>query len=242
VIDYFRAQGFRSEDILLSGHSLGAAILTLAAAKDYEQRGKQDCVRVLNNRTFSDLPTEITEGMLGKPGSLFLISLGLLPFLGIMPTLYAAIGLAAVESFSPFSICKEAMKGMLKPLLWATFGTMDVATAYRTLPAEARDYAMAKNDKVIPPAASLHAALKAERRQEKQNATANNNDEALLNIKDRKLRTAPCHDAHNEPLDLLLTYHKKRRLPTGTDSLPVHINGQEVQDNKTRRLLGLRRR
>ncbi|HET9843659.1 MAG TPA: alpha/beta hydrolase, partial [Gammaproteobacteria bacterium] len=80
VILHFRNQGCENENILLCGHSLGGAIVTMAASQLYQEdqhaaktNGKNPagvkCVRCINDRSFSNLSEEIVISLLGHTRS-----------------------------------------------------------------------------------------------------------------------------------------------------------------------------
>lgn len=139
---------------------------------------------------------------------------------------------------------------ILNTVLWLNFGRMDAFKAYQTLPNEAKDYIIAKDDSVIRERATIHYRLKGERKTQKQELrkqisnTSDRNEKAslrarLLNIKDSKLRFADDNsismEAHNCPTAYLKTFHKLRN----EDSHHNQINGDIVMDNKCRKLLKL---
>ena len=74
VVNYFHRKGIPLNNILLQGESLGAAILTLAAAKIYEEerikaraKGKEEkahSVKLINLRSFSNFATEVVVSYL----------------------------------------------------------------------------------------------------------------------------------------------------------------------------------
>lgn len=269
VINHYRALGIPLKNILLNGHSLGGAILTMAAAKVYKEEltalektkeiitdaDKNECSpRLINNRSFSTLADEIMISLLRGFGTGLLTGI----IYGLLATLFVATntawiiagGLLACGLIYP-QIPEFFLRPILNTVLWLTFGRMDAFSAYQTLPSEAKDYIIAKDDGVIRERATIHYRLKDERKTQKQalrqkiSNTTNQDEKAtleakLLNIKDSKLRFAADNslsiDAHNCTETYLKTFHKLRN-----DSVPNNnqIRGNVVMKSKAKRLLNI---
>lgn len=244
LIEHYRAQGIKTENILLTGHSLGGAIVTLAAAKLYQQdcqkaklqnprsKAKIPCVKLINNRSFANLTEAalfLSRGAIGGIVGLMYGSLGaglaLLGGVSFFPTL-AIFGSVLLTGLLAKERCAPLLRPWLKGLLWLGFGTMDAARAYKTLPKDSVDYLTAKNDGI----SGLHRALKTIHLAEPK--------KDLLNRKDSKIAGTNNNDSnfvHNAPLNQLFTYHRYRSNKT-KNTLPKQISGQEVMDRKIRRL------
>lgn len=264
VVKHYQDLGVKPENILLNGHSLGGAILTLAAAKHYQlalaeaKRSGQDLKKVkslklINNRSFANLTDEVVVSFAPNSllialiyGPLLAFAFGL-PFIGTM----VLTGLFAFGStFISESITQFLVKPIIKPLLLLTFGNMDAAAAFKSLPKDCVDHIVAKNDGVIKDKAGLHHALRSENKQKKAELRGilqgNGNSvkkqqalDELLNIKDSKVVVRDESNdgmaAHNNPLEYLQTYHKARQRPNAMH-LPAQLNGVEVMDRKINRL------
>lgn len=270
VVNYYLAKGVDIENILLHGHSMGGALSTLAAAKIYQDNLKKalkdnpkattvKSVKLLNNRSFANLTDEIIISILRSKKSALLVGavygflIGVI--LGISPLI--SIGIITLGLLTTLSISERFIQKLLHPwlevALWLTFGRMDAAQAYKSLPEHIVDHIVVKNDAVIRDKAGMHEALKplrsarkaylktiiekAQNKREKQVKTAY---AELLNLKDSKvqLKEDPSQGfrAHVVPLDQLITYHHFRRQQP-QDRLPKQLSGEEVANNKMERLL-----
>ena len=208
VVNYYREQGIRLKNILLSGHSLSGAIFTMAAAQIYQtelQKRRQSATPALtetdhrqcspslfNNRSFSTL-AEVLIAMVASKWSIASntgVGIGVL-LLGCglaMWVMSATTALLTGGLLIAFNILFPEFRGvllrpLLNTLLWLGFGQMDALTAYRMLPDGAKDYIMAKDDGVILQPASLHQGFKRERRAQKQSlkeAIARTREPSLL--------------------------------------------------------------
>lgn len=271
VVMHFHNQGVPYENILLNGQSLGAAILTMAAAKIYKTNQDEakakgldpkaaQSVKLLNVRSFSTLTDEIIHSILGKIGSATLagiiygsiIGLGL----GISLITPAILGSALLlcTNLITFKVTETLVRPLIQGFLYLSFGTMDAATAYKSLPEECVDHIVAKNDAVIKDPAGMHAALRENNRVKKtqyRKILLENNDAPskaqalsdLLNIKDTKIKCdkkaanicgTEGMTAHNVSLQLMHTYHKARG-HSGNEQ----IAGDEVLARKVKRLFKL---
>lgn len=138
----------------------------------------------------------------------------------------------------------------------STFGNMDAAEAFASLPDDAKDHLYAKHDFIADNTAALHSTLKTERRQKKQAlrnqiinpditiAEAENLKAQLLDLKDSKLhyRENPTNGylAHNDSLRRLRTYHQDRQQDDSENDKPGQIYGNLVLERKIRKLLTTR--
>ncbi len=249
MVDYYRKKGILTENILLNGHSLGGAILTMAAAKIYAQDKKKSktphtvkSVKIINNRSFSDLSEIFIKLYLNGRRKAFVNSLVYTCLLAMFFTLPLAALLGSFITLG--SLIHDGFSHLLtKPWislsLWLTFGTMNALSAYQTLPEESKDYIVAKNDLNIGKKPSLHTGLKTARRtkktelleQMKEKSSDDRKKQELhslfVNIKDCKLESTEGINEHLAPLSLLKTYHHHR---------PKPLTGEQVMDNKIKRL------
>lgn len=264
VVKHYQELGIKPENILLNGHSLGGAILTLAAAKHYQlavddakNKGqdpkKVKSLKLINNRSFANLTDEVVISFAPNSliigliyGSLLALAFGM-PMVGTM----LLTGLVAFGSrFISESISQFLVKPIIKPLLLLTFGNMDAASAFKSLPKDCVDHIVAKNDGVIKDKAGLHHALRAENKQKKaalreiiqgkgNSAKKQRALDELLNIKDCKIKVNENPNdgmaAHNNPLEFLHTYHKARQNSNARE-LPPQLNGHDVMERKINRL------
>lgn len=267
VIEHYRKQGIATENILLNGHSMGGAITTMAAAKLYLQdvakakkanRTVKDVksVKLINNRSFSNLADEIIVSLLGKSASAAITGILYGSLIGLIAgfSMLASIAVVTAALFATLYTTPMVVQNLLYPwmngLLWLTFGTMDAASAYKSLPEGAVDHIVAKHDAVIQNKAGLHHALKSRNtarkkqlrdiiQQEKNPAKVKAAEAELLNLKDSKVRYSdnPAHgfEAHNADLNMLSTYHKLRAR-SAEDKLPQQLSAEDVMDNKIQRL------
>lgn len=264
VVEYYKAQGIPTQNILLNGHSMGGALTALAAAKLYQQElakaknqnlpaSTAQSVKLINNRSFSNLTDEIIISILGNKISAAIVGIFYGALLGF------ALGVSLLGSIAALSavlvasllytekLTQNLLRPWLKGLLWLTFGTIDAAFAYKSLPEEATDYLVAKNDIIIMKGAGMHDALKPRNTAKKaelrhvmaqsQNQTQIKEAlETLLNLKDSKVESPPNQQgahSHVAPLAQLKTYHKLR---SAAGNLPPQIRASEVMENKIERL------
>jgi pimeloyl-ACP methyl ester carboxylesterase len=181
VINYYRKQGVPTENILLNGQSLGAAIVTMAAAKLLEldrleaknknlnanEIAKIKSVKLLNGRSFSSLTEEILFSILNRATRALLATLiyGALIFAAsfLIPmnaALMANIVFNIVSTAWWFNKLPTLLRPWVNVALWSSFGTMDALSAYMKLDEDSRDYVMAKGDSIITEPSSLHQGLK----------------------------------------------------------------------------------
>ena len=183
VINYYhKVQGVPLDNIILSGHSMGAAILTIAAAKIYKDEKEKakklnkqkpqkiPCVSLMNDRSFRDFADVGVELLTN----------------GKLPRIFKAIG-----------------KIIFTIILKLSFGTIDAAKAYNSLPMTHKDYIFSKDDPVICGTSNLHYAVRGpykELKQQLKTKVKNNPNnpqilkscaEVLLWIKQRKLSVCP---------------------------------------------------
>ncbi|HRE31636.1 MAG TPA: alpha/beta hydrolase, partial [Candidatus Berkiella sp.] len=186
IVDHYRGKGVTLKNILLKGHSLGGAIMTMAAAKIYADElaklkqttpnpsaeAKNNCApRLFNNRSFSTLADEIMISLLGKTGTgaiaAVLMGLMSLAFLTFANAALLAVGLFTINWIFP-SLAEFIMRPALELTLWLTFGRMDALSAYKSLPEDVKDCVIAKDDLVIRERATIHYRLKGHRSEQKQ--------------------------------------------------------------------------
>lgn len=241
LVNFCLSKHYQIENICLVGASLGACILTLAAARIYEAN-KESCVkkgidiahaksvRLLNIRSFNSLADEV------------------------------------VNSIIPMILDNQFYTGPLKilarpvvtALIATKFGRMNAAEAFRSLPDEVKDYIVAIDDELINKGSRLHDSLKLDnhskkcaiKAQMKEYEQAQVSDEyadeirdlelALLNLYDSKVTFRQDRglsiDAHNVSLEHLRTCHRHRD-DAYESELPAHISGQAVFESKLNRLL-----
>ncbi|MCS5710956.1 alpha/beta fold hydrolase [Candidatus Berkiella aquae] len=267
IVDHYRGKGAPLKNILLKGHSLGGAIMTMAAAKIFadelaklkqttpnpSKEAINNCApRLFNNRSFSTLADEVMISILGKTGTgaIAAVFVGLmsLAFLTIANAALLGVGLFTVNWIFP-SLAEFIMRPALDLTLWLTFGRMDALSAYKSLPEEVKDCVIAKDDLVIRERATIHYRLKNHRSQQKQllrKGIQEARDDAektplkkrLRDIKDSKL----CFEV-NGGLSIgahnhpLEMLHTYHKLRGGAHSQRRQISGAQVMENKCKRLL-----
>lgn len=187
AVNHYRKKGIPLKNILLHGHSMGGAVMTLAAAQIYqteieklkkpeeeltEAQKLNACPRLFNNRSFANLADEVMVSILGGFGTGLIVALMavavamLLPFAGYtIPPLYiGAVAGGFVTSGLLFPQLPEFfLRPVLNTLLWLGFGRMDAFAAYQSLPEKAKDLIVAKDDGVIKQRATIHYKLKSQR-------------------------------------------------------------------------------
>lgn len=268
VVEHYHAQGVPYENILLNGQSLGAALVTMAAAKIYRKNQEQakqkgldpktaESVKLINVRSFATLTDEIIHSILGRVGSALVAGILYGSLIGlslgislITPAILTCALLLCVNLVS-FKITETLVRPIIKSILYLNFGTMDVISAYKSLPENCVEHIVAKNDGVIKAPAGIHDALRETNRAKKveyRKILLENNDAPtkaqalsnLLNIKDAKIKCDSKHReinindgvlAHNQSLRLMHTYHKARG-HSGNEQ----ITGDEVLAHKVQRL------
>ncbi len=265
VVNHYRQRGVPLENILLNGHSLGAAIVTLAAAKIYrdEKQKVKDpkdakSIKLLNGRSFSSLTDEVIALILQGAGSGILggVIYGSLGYIaaGALTTINPLVfGLSIGASFIASGFTYDKLpKALIRPWVQAAlslgFGTMDALSAYKELPDDAKDYIMVKEDGVIISPAGLHDGLKPERSKRKlairMDLEGNVNGpksklltDELLNMKDSKLSYPAKSNSDNDAHNAPLA-----QLFTNHKARKKHeqISGEDVTNNKIRRLLGIK--
>lgn len=236
------------QNILLDGHSLGAAILTMAAKQkyhaDYQQAQKDKAsfgtvptVRLFSDRSFSNLPDFIFHRT-SKIAKAFFSTLYFAPLypLLLLTGLSAAPFAFTLNIMASFflvalaipSISKKLVLPCIKKVITLTFGNMEALNDYRALPEKAKAYVSVKGE---PISASIHQAFKATRK--KMN---NNNQYAMTKLKalrDSKLKLKHdrrTRDLHDCPLELLEARHRSRN--------PA-LSGEVLKNNTVRNLLGI---
>ncbi len=265
MIKHFEAQGIQPKNILLNGHSLGGALVTLAANKHYQQAKAQamqagqnlslvQSVNVINNRSFANLTDELVVSF--APNSLLtgVFYGGLIATLLSLPLL-STIVFTSLFAFATRYVSENITRSLVKPfvkaLLWLSFGTLNAAAAYQMLPLQAVDHIVARNDSVIKDKGSMHHALRPFNKEIKvrlrkiidENPPGDNKKKTtavLMNMKDSKVmyHNNPHNgmSAHNYRLGVMHTYHKLRRHQNARH-LPAQITGDIVMANKIKRLL-----
>lgn len=230
LIEFYRAQGIQTENILLNGHSLGGAVLTLAAAtlhaRDITRLQQQGvpAVKVLNNRSFSNLPDVVISlfNRLHITPLIASVPYGLLVACALSYPISGSIMLTASALYCVHAALSKTISGTLirpgiRALLWLTFGTLSADTAAQRMPSQNIDYLVARHDPVIGKDASFHSAMS-----------------KLLNLKHCKLQCAPSMNSHVAPLFMMTTYYNEQT-KQGSRSL----NGQHVMESKMRRLFAM---
>ncbi len=192
---YFRQQGFKNQDILFNGFSLGGAICTMMVNQLYqedkkkaapEDKDKVKAIRLVNQRSLSNISAELI-GVMGQPISALintaiyaitpgLLALGVSTLFGLGATLGAvsAIGLgigAGVGILSAVvpTFCASMLMPWMRLFCHVTFGQMDALTAYHQIPEDAKDYIVARHDSRITEPASLHLGLRSATNKKKKN-------------------------------------------------------------------------
>ncbi|MBI2790345.1 MAG: hypothetical protein HYX61_00185 [Gammaproteobacteria bacterium] len=263
ITNHYRKLGVPLKNILFNGHSLGAAILTMAAAKIFKeelatlkktikeptQTQINNCApRLINNRSFTTLADEIMISLLGRITGLFagaIVGLATLAFFTTSAALIAGSVILASSFIYP-QLAEFILRPVLDAILWLGFGRMDAYSAYKTLPEETKECIIAKDDLVINKRATIYHQEKNQRRELKK-AIEHSQDkkkselrEKLCQIKDSKLHYSDDNvlslEAHNVPLNYLRTYHKLRNNSSENNK---QISGQEVMENKCKQLLKL---
>ena len=233
-----------TQDITLVGESLGAALVTIAAAEKYkkdqeanrENPGRVRSVNVINIRSFSSL-SQVLLGHLPAPALGGIAAAVYGGFLALFsPTLALLVGGALFTGGFLGKDMRNSLTKLVDPLLAfplnRLFGNMEAAKAYISLPDEAKRHIVLKGDNVIPTVASLHndkeikalrsarkinyrAALRATTEVE-PNAQSSRvaAHEALREIKDCVLKVENVPLSHNLPLSSLFTNHKLRQRPS----------------------------
>lgn len=192
IVDHFRDLGFCNQNILLSGYSLGGAIATMMAHQVYQhdikaangQKNKVEPLRLISNRSLSDLIEEIIVSLLGKKVCATINTLTYSVLIGLaffaMPFMFGmgiAVGKAAMLSalvgtangaiLGAFSMlhekfCYDMIRPWVTLVLKITFGKMDAISAYRELPEHAKDFLVVKNDSRIKKLSGLYYRIKDE--------------------------------------------------------------------------------
>ncbi len=262
VLDHLKGLGFRNDQIVVVGHSMGAAISTMAVAqrfkKDKKENPQATSIRLINHRSFSNLMEQIMYSELNKTICSFIniplyatlasligfasSSLGLVAATGSMIMASSAligIGVGAVGLLHP-SLTFHLLRGPLTLLCLLCFGKMDAQSAYESLPNDAKDFMVVRNDSRIKYESGLYYSIKHahdktiqhhatciakieneledsdDLGQSKRHAltvSLNNHYNELLNLKDCKLKHWARNDghlAHNDRLVRLTTYHPLR--------------------------------
>jgi len=208
LVKHYQNQGVDLENILLHGHSLGGALVTMAAAKIYKEEkrlsdeaGKElrivKSVKVLNNRSFVNATEFILRVMLQNKGAALLAGLiygsilglafGLLLHVSVFTCAIMCATLLLSISFVTNKVSFGLMRPLVQGLLWLTFGTLDAGSAYQSLRKSAVDYITAKNDIAIKKEVGIHDLLRDSNKLKKaelraiitQNNNAKNKREAL---------------------------------------------------------------
>lgn len=215
VVKHYQAQGVSLDNILLSGHSLGGALVTMAAASLYQEAKEQAAhdksdpknvksVKLLNNRSFANATEYVLITILGKFGSAILAGLiygsaiGLLMSASLLTMAVLATTFLLSLNFITPRLAFGLMRPLVKGALWLSFGTLDAFSAYQSLPENCVDHIVAKNDTVINKLVGLHYALTPTHKEKKaecrkiilENHDAKKKSAALselLNLKDSKL-------------------------------------------------------
>jgi effector protein SdbA len=269
IVRYLKVRGIQPQNILFNGHSLGGALLTLAAAKMYQddlnqahKAGKDlkkvKSVKLINNRSFANLTDEILATFIPQKGSALIAGMIygtlLCLLLGSILSMLSAIAATSIAlvgaSFISEKISQTLLRPWLKGLLWLTFGTLDAASAYKSLPEDCVDHIVAKRDGVIKEHAGIHHALRPINKAKKAALR-----EIITQSKDSKTKAAAMHELrhlkdskvtaidtgtdgntiHNASLDMLFTYHKLRH-HKDNDHLPTQISAEKVMEQKITRL------
>lgn len=256
VIENVRNQKYPLTDILITGHSLGGAIATIAAAQIYSRECQENSLKLINERSFSTLTNEILHSFLRGPGSGLVsgIIYGGISYTFLGRTVAVAVGASLLGfGFLYPKLPKLLLKPWIEFFITHSFGNLDGLSAFKILPEGAKDYIVAENDLIIDKLSGLHHGLKTSNTEKKNSIRSeieqyNNIDEAhvrrlneeLLNIKDSKLyyespngtRIGDGLLSHFLPLNALSTNHKMR-----LDAYPLEqVSGEEVMVRKIQRL------
>lgn len=256
LVAHLRSQGVPLENIVLKGHSLGGALFTLAAAQLYKKERrttplgqKIPCMKLINDRSFSSL----ADWLFTTPyfcNLLFLIPAILLLYAIIPFALFGLkwgsllsltlLGVSIWQAPYPCTLAQILLQPTCTLFLKISFGTLNAAKAYRSLPKEAVAYLFVRADEIIPYEASLHQAVKPLYRAYKKEAQGDFS--RLLALKDSKLGYFPTPGSlqnpvlHTLPLYSLKTSHKLRKNQAG-GSTKKTISGATVLRNILGRLL-----
>lgn len=228
LVEHFRSKGIPLENILLRGQSLGGAIMTLAAAQLYEKEQRTTslgqkiaCVKLINERSFSSLPSVVaTKPIFFFPLALLiygapLLLLGL-PWGALLSSLFLVGSLCTAPY--PCSASQACLQPITTLLLKGLFGPLNAAKAYASLPSEAVTHLFVLDDEVIPFSASLHRAVQS--RHKALIGEAKQDLPRVCFLKDTKLKRKEHWTSsalHCAPLQALETAHKKRPSPLSGD-------------------------
>lgn len=253
VVDYYhKTLNIPLENILISGHSMGAALVTVAAAQVF-QREKSKSIKIINNRSFSSLPAiviNLTFGGFGSGVFIGIISAATIAIVGsfILGPVALVLAFGVLEcSLLGGLIFPSLTKALCRPIteiiLYLTFGRIDALAAFHSLPKDSKDYIYAKDDEIIIGTASLAYALKAERKKEKAQAKLVGDHDKLKELRSRKLMPAPIspdqatmHKSPSYAHDLNLF---KMRTASPKIAEDDALDGQTVHRTMVRRLLKL---
>lgn len=181
LVKHYQNQGIDLENILLHGHSMGGALVTMAAAKIRKEEkrlsdeaGKElrmvKSVKVLNNRSFVNATEFILRVILQNKGAALLAGLiygsllglafGLLLHVSVFTCAIMCATLLLSISFVTNKVSFGLMRPLVQGILWLTFGTLDAGSAYQSLRKSAVDYITAKNDIAIKKEVGIHDLLR----------------------------------------------------------------------------------
>lgn len=246
VVDKYVKQGIDLNDILLHGHSMGGAIVTIAAAQIYQRERllSQKSVKIFNDRSFGTLPNIVVELIFRGFGS------GL--FIGIIVATITAIPAVAIYGLFGLALANlmlvgGILSGLFIPkvakalcwvvaniVLWPSFGLLEATKAYNSLPQEAKDFIFVKKDNIILGKSGLVHALKAMKK-------AKSEGDCAALISERKL-------VASRSIDTVVPTASMGRRTVSIHDLPLFElstknnsakSGSQLSHEITSRLLGL---
>lgn len=220
VVDHYLNKGIQLNNICLVGNSLGAAIVTLAAAKLYQRESDSNqCPKLLNIRSFSNLSNEVVDS--------------LIPYI--------------LESMPYLLPLRHLLRPFVTQGLYYSFGNLDAAAAYKLLPDHCKDYIVAIDDTLINQGARLHDELKDDSKAEaKKIKTMLQDSVPVIESQERDLSRLQAKLTKIRERKILY----QARNPDGLRAHSAHLvfmkgkckhmpatNGEEIYKNKIKRLL-----
>ena len=266
VVDYYaKEHNIKLSNILLSGHSMGAAFATLAAAQIYQREKEKTSVKLINDRSFQNLPSIAVRLVFGNLGSgIFVgsilagLSLVTCVFFGFYGLLIAAAVFASCVLASKIypKIILKACEIIANIILYPTFGLMNAAAAFKMLPVFSKEYVFVKDDPIIARESGL--AYDPEIRKIRRKGKTSPSPDDLMFVRSSQHRFVADETRPQSVQDLTsqqdnLQPDKKglsKIKSRSTHDLPLFalrtsckkvssISGADVYDGMVRRLLGL---
>ena len=263
VVDYYvKNHNIKISNILLSGHSMGAAFATLAAAQIYQREKNKTSVKLINDRSFKNLPSIAVRLLFGNLGSgifvgsiLAVLSLTTCVPFGVFGLIIAASVFASCLLLSKIypKIILKACEIIANIILYPTFGLMNAAAAFKMLDRKNTEYVFVKDDPIIARESGL--AYDPEIRKIRRRGKSSPSPDDLNFVRSSQHRFVADETRSQSTQDLTSQqdqfrpglYKNKSR---STHDLPLFalktsckksspISGADVYDGMVRRLLGL---